>query len=53
MILTRINPKTKKEEIDDRDWNQMEYDIHFGYMDEPNAEQLKEKFKLSGKGCRI
>ena len=84
MIKTRINPKTKKEEIwvqpyekpgiwvqrgfcdrcqpfndclglmeiDDRDWAQMEYDTHFGHMDKPNAEQLKEKFKLSGKGCK-
>ena len=83
MILTRINPKTKKEEIwlqphglpgiwtergfcdrctpfnkclglkeiDDRDWNQMEYDIHFGHMDKPDAEELKEKFELSGQGC--
>jgi hypothetical protein len=39
-------------EIDYRDWAQIEYDIHFGHMDEPNTEELKEKFILSGKGCK-
>lgn len=83
MIKTRINPKTKKEEIwvqpyslpgiwmqrgycdrcepfndclglmeiDDRDWAQMEYDIHFGHIEEPSAEDLKEKFNLNAKCC--
>ena len=83
MIKTRINPKTKKEEIwvqpeglpgiwsergfcercapfndclglreiDDRDWAQMEYDIHFGHIEQPNKKEIVEHFKLSGKWC--
>jgi len=83
MIKTRINPKTKKEEIwvqpeglpgiwsergfcdrckpfndclglreiDDRDWAQMEYDIHFGHMDQPDKKEIVEHFELCGKGC--
>ena len=83
MIKTRINPKTKKEEIwiqpdgkpgicvqrgfcercepfndclglmeiNDRDWAQMEYDIHFGHMDQPDKKEIAEHFELGGKGC--
>ena len=39
-------------EIDFRDWAQMEYDIHFGHMDEPNTEELKENSNWAEKAVR-
>ena len=38
-------------EIDDRDWAQMEYDIHFGHIEQPNKKEIVELFELSGKNC--